>query len=71
MNRALVIRRRGNVHQRLHATGECAYEPISKLPGIEWAVEDALKRGIDQAERIAGGESGRLTCADAHGHDNE
>ncbi|MED7666242.1 hypothetical protein GXB78_03330 [Pseudomonas moraviensis subsp. stanleyae] len=53
------------------ATGECAYERIRKWPGAEWEVEDALKRGIDQAERIAGGESGRLTCADAHGHDNE
>jgi hypothetical protein len=53
------------------STGECAYERIRKLPGVEWEVEDALKRGIDQAERIAGGESGRLSCADAHGHENE
>ncbi|QXI19926.1 hypothetical protein HU739_003345 [Pseudomonas hamedanensis] len=50
------------------ATGECAHERIKKLPGIEWTVEDALKRGTDQAERIAGGESGRLPCADAHNH---
>jgi hypothetical protein len=53
------------------ATGERAYERIRKLPGIEWTVDDALKRGIDQAERIAGGESGRLACADAPGHDDE
>lgn len=50
------------------ATGEAVQERIKRLPGSEWAIDDALKRGIDQAERIAGGESGRLPCADAHVH---
>ena len=53
------------------ATGECAYERIRKLPGVEWEVEDAHKRGIDQAERIARGQSGRLSCAGAPGHQYE
>jgi len=46
-------------------------ERIQTLPGAEWTVQDALKRGVDQAERIAGGESGRLPCADAHKHADE
>jgi len=46
--------------------GQAVVEKIKTLPGAEWTVHDALKRGIDQAERIAGGESGRLPCADAH-----
>ena len=53
------------------ATGQCVVERIKQLPGAEWTVNDALKRGIDQAERIAGGESGRLPCADAHVHDDD
>jgi hypothetical protein len=51
--------------------GQPVVERIQTLPGKEWTVEDALKRGIDQAERIAGGESGRLPCADADKHANE
>jgi hypothetical protein len=38
---------------------------METLSQDEWTVEDALERGRDQAERIAGGESGRLPCADA------
>ena len=53
------------------ATGQCVVERTKQLPGAEWTVRDALKRGIDQAERIAGGESGRLPCADAHLHDDD
>jgi hypothetical protein len=53
------------------AKGQCVVERTKQLPGREWTVPDALKRGIDQAERIAGGESGRLPCADAHGHDDD
>jgi hypothetical protein len=51
--------------------GEMVTERIKTLPGREWTVQDALKRGIDQAERLAGGESGRLPCADPGIHDNE
>ncbi|AGE25884.1 MULTISPECIES: hypothetical protein [Pseudomonas] len=53
------------------ATGDCVGERVSQLPGAQWTVHDALKRGIDQAERIAGGESGRLPCADAHVRDDD
>ncbi|MFP3678558.1 MULTISPECIES: hypothetical protein [Pseudomonas] len=53
------------------ATGQAVAERVKTLPGNEWNVEDALKRGIDQAERIAGGEAGRLPCADARAHANE
>lgn len=53
------------------ATGQCVVERTSQLPGAEWTVHDALKRGIDQAERIAGGESGRLPCADAHLYEDD
>ncbi|QXH64849.1 hypothetical protein [Pseudomonas asgharzadehiana] len=53
------------------ATGQCVAERSQQLPGAEWTVRDALKRGIDQAERIAGGESGRLPCADAHLHEDD
>lgn len=53
------------------ATGQCVVERTQQLPGAQWSVHDALKRGIDQAERIAGGESGRLPCADAHLHDDD
>lgn len=53
------------------ATGQCVVERTKQLPGAEWTVHDALKRGIDQAERIAGGESGRLPCADAHLHEDD
>ncbi|WP_300633409.1 hypothetical protein [Pseudomonas sp.] len=53
------------------ATGQCVVERTHQLPGAQWTVQDALKRGIDQAERVAGGESGRLPCADAHGHDED
>ncbi|WP_109514828.1 hypothetical protein [Pseudomonas ovata] len=51
--------------------GQPVVERIMTLPGSEWDVECALKRGIDQAERIAGGESGRLPCADAHLHGDD
>ena len=51
--------------------GQLVTERIKIFPGNEWTVQDALKRGIDQAERIAGGESGRLPCADADKHDDE
>jgi hypothetical protein len=51
--------------------GTPVIERIQTLPGAEWTVQDALKRGVDQAERIAGGESGRLPCADAHKHADE
>jgi hypothetical protein len=51
--------------------GQLVIERIKTLPGKEWTVQDALKRGIDQAERIAGGESGRLPCADADKHGEE
>ncbi|OQR36603.1 hypothetical protein BWR59_02700 [Pseudomonas sp. Bc-h] len=51
--------------------GNPVIERLQRLPGAEWTVQDALKRGVDQAERIAGGESGRLPCADAHKHADE
>jgi hypothetical protein len=51
--------------------GEPVAERIQTASGREWTIEDALKRGVDQAERIAGGESGRLPCADADKHANE
>ncbi|MEE4632882.1 hypothetical protein V2K98_05005 [Pseudomonas alliivorans] len=44
--------------------GHTVARRTTKLPGAEWTVPDAMKRGIDQAERIAGGESGRLRVAD-------
>ncbi|CAM3232799.1 hypothetical protein BZK31_05110 [Pseudomonas floridensis] len=44
--------------------GHTVAKRTTKLPGAEWTVPDAMKRGIDQAERIAGGESGRLRVAD-------
>ncbi|SHM49050.1 hypothetical protein SAMN05216593_101170 [Pseudomonas asturiensis] len=44
--------------------GHTVARRTTKLPGAEWTVPDAMKRGRDQAERIAGGESGRLPCAD-------
>ncbi|HEX8588183.1 hypothetical protein [Pseudomonas sp.] len=47
------------------ADGERVVERMESLPVAEWTVEDALQRGRDQAERIAGGESGRLPCADS------
>ena len=47
------------------ADGEKVYEHINSLPGTQWTVEHGLERGRDQAERIAGGESGRLPCADS------
>jgi hypothetical protein len=47
------------------ADGERVMERIEHLPLAEWTVEDALQRGRDQAERIAGGEGGRLSCADS------
>lgn len=53
------------------ADGQPVVERIQTVPGREWTVEDALKKGIDQAERVAGGESGRLPCADANTHANE
>lgn len=53
------------------ADGHPVVERIQTVPGQEWAVQDALKKGIDQAERVAGGESGRLPCADAGTHANE
>ena len=53
------------------ATGERVEERIKKLPGEEWSVHDALMRAVDNAERVAGGESGRLPCADAHIHADE
>lgn len=53
------------------ATGHCVVERTQRLPGAEWTVRDALKRSIDQAERVAGGESGRLPCADAHRHSDD
>ncbi len=53
------------------ADGHPVVERIQTLPGREWTVEDALKKGIDQAERFAGGESGRLPCADADKHADE
>jgi hypothetical protein len=53
------------------ADGRPVVERIKTLPGKEWTVQDALKRGIDQAERIAGGESGRLPCADADKHNDD
>jgi predicted exporter len=46
------------------ADGERVVERMETLSQDEWTVEDALQRGRDQAERIAGGESGRLPCAD-------
>jgi hypothetical protein len=46
------------------ADGTAVYEHVSTLQVREWNVQDALQRGIDQAERIAGGEGGRLRCAD-------
>lgn len=45
--------------------GDPVFERVEKLPGREWTVADALIRGRDRAERIAGGESGRLPCADS------
>nr|WP_314576672.1 hypothetical protein [uncultured Pseudomonas sp.] len=51
--------------------GTAVMERVQTLPGAEWTVQDAMKRGVDQAERIAGGESGRLPCADAHTHADE
>jgi porphobilinogen deaminase len=45
--------------------GTAVYEHVSKLDAKEWSVEHALDKGLDQAERIAGGEGGRLPCADA------
>lgn len=47
------------------ADGERVVERMETLAQAEWTVEDALQRGRDQAERIAGGESGRLPCADS------
>ncbi|QXG26569.1 hypothetical protein KTT56_06910 [Pseudomonas viridiflava] len=44
--------------------GRSVAKRTTRLPGAEWTVPDAMKRGRDQAERIAGGESGRLPCAD-------
>ncbi|WP_221775391.1 MULTISPECIES: hypothetical protein [unclassified Pseudomonas] len=46
------------------AQGQCVAERSSRLPGSEWCLEHALRRGVDQAQRIAGGESGRLHCID-------
>lgn len=46
-------------------SGVCVVERVEKLSALEWTIADALQRGRDQAERIAGGESGRLPCADA------
>ena len=46
------------------ADGHTVAKRTTKLPAAEWTVPDAMKRGRDQAERIAGGESGRLPCAD-------
>ncbi|MDB6052021.1 MAG: hypothetical protein JWR17_4767 [Pseudomonas sp.] len=45
--------------------GTACYEHVSALDGNQWTVQDALSKGEDQAERIAGGEGGRLPCADA------
>jgi hypothetical protein len=45
--------------------GSAVYEHVSTLETKEWTIHDALQRGVDQAERIAGGEAGRLPCADA------
>lgn len=45
--------------------GTACYEHVSALDGKQWSFEDALRKGVDQAERIAGGEGGRLSCADA------
>lgn len=45
--------------------GHTVVERVEKLPTSEWTLADALKRGRDQAERIAGGEAGRLRCADS------
>lgn len=47
------------------ADGEKVHEHIDRLPGAQWTLEHGLERGRDQAERIAGGESGRLPCADS------
>lgn len=44
--------------------GTACYEHVSVLEADEWTVEYALDKGVDQAERIAGGEGGRLSCAD-------
>lgn len=36
---------------------------LTDLDAAEWELEDALKLGIDEAQRVAGGESGRLEDA--------
>lgn len=41
------------------------WERVEALPATQWTLDDALQRGRDQAERIAGGEAGRLSCADS------
>ncbi|OBZ20180.1 hypothetical protein BS643_22665 [Pseudomonas protegens] len=46
------------------AQGQCVAERLTHLPGAEWCLEHALRRGVDQALRIAGGESGRLRNLD-------
>ncbi|WKW31252.1 hypothetical protein KIH13_21430 [Pseudomonas viridiflava] len=35
--------------------GRSVAKRTTRLPGAEWTVPDAMKRGRDQAERIAGG----------------
>ena len=51
--------------------GETVMKRTTTLPGSQWTVHDALKRGIDRAERVAGGESGRLPCADRADSDDD
>ncbi|KPA91439.1 hypothetical protein PF66_02322 [Pseudomonas asplenii] len=46
------------------------WERVETLSATEWTLADALQRGRDQAERIAGGEAGRLSCADSGQPDN-